>query len=175
MIEKTFPYSDVDMTYSHQTHRYTLTADAVRQHLNVDLGTMLNPAGSIDRAGIAPTFLSHVSREVYSYIYACGTDNDLQEYLLAKHPNARRILLDAMLAQVEYMILNGDIYQVSGVDIRKGSAMDRRALRGARVSLEVEDILSRPLDAATPSIVYRGEWSSYPCRLRLPAYESEEY
>ena len=175
MSEKTFPYSDAYMTYSHQAHRYTLTPDAVRQHLNVDLGAMLNPAGAVDRAGIATTFLAHVSREIYSYIYACGPDNDLQEYLAAKHPNARRILLDAMLAQVEYMILNGDIYQVSGVDIRKGTAMDRKALRGARVSLVVEDILSRPLDAVTPSIVYRGAWSAYPYRFRLPAYESEAY
>ena len=175
MTEITFPYSDADMTYSDKTHRYTLTTDAVRQHLNVDLGTVLNPAGSLDRAAVASAFLSHISREIYNYIFSCGSDNDLQEYLAAKHPNARRIILEAMLAQAEYAILNGDIYQVSGVDIRKGSAMDRRALRDARVSIAVEDILSRPLDHITPCLVYRGTWDHNPCRLRLPAYEREGY
>lgn len=174
MSEKTYPYDDADMTYSYQLHRYVLTPDAVRQHLNADLASVLNPAGAVDRAGIASTFLAHVSREIYSFIYSCGIDNDLQEYAAAKHPNARRILLDAMLAQVEYMILNGDIYQVSGVDIRKGTVMDQRALRKVQIAPEAQDILARQLDRFTPSLVYRGAWEGY-TSANLPAYETGGY
>ena len=174
MTERTYPYDDAGMTYSYQLHRYVLTPDAVRQHLNVDLASVLNPAGAVDRAGVPAAFLAQVSREIYSFIYSCGIDNVLQEYAAAKHPNARRIIFDAMLAQVEYLVLNGDLYNVSGVDIRKGTVMDQRALRKVQIAPAAQDILARQLDSFTPSLVYRGAWSVYP-RLRLPAYEGEGY
>ena len=167
-----YPFNDADMTYSHQTHRYTLTPDAVRQHLNVDLDTVLNPAGSQDRAALVPTFLASVSREIYAYIYSCGIDNFAQEYTAAKHPAARRILLDAMLSQVEYEILNGSIYNLSGVDVRKGHVMDTRALRRVQIAPMAQDVLARNLDANTASLVYRG---STAIMLNLPAYEEEGY
>ncbi|MBQ8908327.1 MAG: hypothetical protein IJY71_07065 [Clostridia bacterium] len=171
-----FPYSDAMMTYSVQTHRYTLTPYAVRQILNVDLEAVLNPAGALDKSVIANALLSNVSREIYAYIYACGLDNSLQEYLAAKHPNARGIILDAMLAQVEYMVLNGSLYQVSGVDIRKGIVMDQRALRKVQIAPMAQDVLARPLGPDMPSLVYRGAINALQLYAkRLPAYDEEDY
>lgn len=175
-MENTYPFNDAMMTYSHQTHRYTLTADAVRHHLNVDLESVLNPAGALDRAAIVPVLLSNVSREIYSYIYSCGIDNDVQEYLAAKHPIARRIILEAMVAQVEYMILNGDIYNLSGVDIRKGQVMDQNALRKVQIAPMAQDILSRPLSYELPCLTYRGTINMLQLHAKyLPAYEREGY
>jgi hypothetical protein len=125
---------------------------------------------------VASAFLSNISREIYSYIYACGADNDTQEYIAAKHPAARRIILEAMLAQVEYTILNGSIYQISGIDIRKGSVMDQRALRRAQIAPMAQDILSRSLAPDTPCLTYRGTFDLFPLNLKfLPAYDEEGY
>jgi hypothetical protein len=171
-----FPYSDNAMTYSYQTHRYTLTADAVKEALNVDLETVMNPAGAVDRAAIVPVLLSTISREIYAYIYSCGIDNNLQEYLAAKHPQARHIILDAMIAQVEYMILNGDIYKLSGVDIRKGGVMDQRSMRKVQIAPMAQDVLARPLSSALPCLTYRSAFSAPDLNSKfLPAYEEEEY
>ena len=176
MERTSYPFNDPSMTYSERTHRYTLTADAVKNELNVDLETVMNPAGALDRASIVPAFLANVSREIYAYIYACGIDNDVQEYLCAKHPSARRIIFEAMIAQVEYMILNGSLYQLSGVDIRKGSVMDQRSLRKVQIAPMAQDILARPLGGDIPCLTYRGSYDSWSLRCkRFPAYEEEGY
>lgn len=175
MSDIIYPYNDGDMTYSYRWHRYTLTTQAVRDHLGVDLDTCLNTRGAIDRAAVAPAFLSSISREIYTFIYSCSSYNEMQEYLAAKHPAAREILLDAMLEQVNYTLINGDISKLSGVDVRRGTVMDRKALSVAHIDPVAEEILARPLDACTPSLIYSGTSFSVSRHIVLPAYESEGY
>lgn len=175
MSEKIYPYSDDAMTYSEKWHRYVLTPQAVRDHLGVDLETRLNTRGAVDRAAVAPAFLNSVSRELYAYIYSCGVQNAMQEFLAAKHPAARDILFEAMLEQVNYTLLNGDITKLSGVDIRKGTVMDRKALVVAQIDPVAIEILSRPLDAVTPCLIYNGASFMFYRPIKLPAYEAEGY
>lgn len=175
MSEKTYPYSDGDMTYSEKYHRYVLTAQAVRDHLGVDLEARLNTRGVADRAAVVPAFLNTISRELYSYIYSCSVKNAVQEYLAAKHPAAREIILEAMLEQVSYTLLNGDITKLSGVDIRRGTVMDGRALRAAQIDPVAIEILSRPLDTVTPCLIYSGTSFMFYRPMELPAYEAEGY
>ena len=176
MAEKVYPYHDDDMRYSYRMHRYVLTPMAVREHLGVDLDTCLNTRGAADRAAVAPAFLNMISSEIYAYIYSCSTQNDVQEYLAAKHPRARDVIMQAMLEQVSYTLLNGDVSKLSGVDVRKGTVMDRRALRTAQIAPVAIDVLSRPLDQATPCLIYGGSSFMLPClTMSLPAYETEGY
>lgn len=176
MATKVYPYHDDDMRYSYRMHRYVLTPMAVREHLGVDLETCLNTRGATDRAAVAPAFLNTISSEIYAYIYSCSSQNDLQEYLAAKHPRARDIIMQAMLEQVSYTLLNGDVSKLSGVDVRKGSVMDRRSLRAAQIAPVAIDILSKPLDHVTPCLIYGGSAFMLPfCTVLLPAYETEGY
>ncbi len=175
MSEKTYPYSDDAMLYSEKWHRYVLTQQAVRDHLGVDLDIRLNTRGAVDHAAVAPAFLNNVSRELYAYIYSCNVQNAVQEYLAAKHPAARDILFESMLEQVSYLLLNGDIAKLSGVDVRKGVVMDRKALAAAKISPVAIEILSKPLDTVTPCLIYSGASFMFYRPMALPAYEEERY
>ena len=172
----TYPYSDADMEYNFQAHRYILTDSCVRRELNLDLALTLNTRGLIDRAAAAYNFLNQISRDVYAYLYSLNVKNDLQEYLAAKHPNARRILRDAMLEQVLYVQINGDLTKVAGIDVRKGTHISRGYLNRASIAPVAEQLLSRPLDDRTPALAFRGCAYGTPfVNLHLPAYESEGY
>ena len=175
MSENRYPYSDDAMTYTERWHRYVLTQQAVRDHLGVDLGEQLNTRGAVDRAAAAQMFLNTISREIYAFIYSCGSQNVVQEYLAAKHPAARDILFEAMLEQVSYTLLNGDIAKLSGIDVRKGTAMDRKALSVSQIAPVAKEILSRPLDTVTPCLIYGGVSFRFYRAMRLPAYEEEGY
>lgn len=170
------PYNDEYMTYDERAHKYRLTPFAVREFLAVDLSDRLNARGMTDKAAAPVAFLRVISDEIYAYIYSCNVNNLVQEFLAAKHPAARNILMEAMLAQVTYTLLNGDISALSGVDIRKGMVMDRNALKAARIAPVAIDVLSKDLDTTVPSLCYRGAnfgglWST----MTFPAYEKEGY
>lgn len=172
----TYPFSDTDMVYNYNTHRYTLTDECVKRELNMDLALTLNTRGVIDKGSAVNSFLSQISRDIYAYIYSTNVNNDLQEYIAAKHPSARRILRDAMLEQVLYVQINGDLTKVSGIDLRKGTHIDRGYLARASIAPVAEDILSRRLDANTPALAFRGcGYGNAFTQLNLPAYESEGY
>ena len=172
----TLPYSDADMQYNFETHRYTLTEDCVRRELNMDLTLTLNTRGLIDKSAAAFNFLNQISRDVYNYIFSTNVNNALQEYLAAKHPNARRALKEAMLEQVLYVQINGDLTKVAGIDLRKGTHIDRGLLNRASIAPVAEEILSRPLDENTPALAFRGcSYANAFTALHLPAYESEGY
>lgn len=168
----TYPYSDADMTYNEATHRYTLTVEFVARETGADLLTVLNNRGIMDRTALANNYLREISSVIYSQIYASSTQSEIKEYLAAKHPAAREILKQAMLEQVLYTLSNGDIANLSGIDVRRGVVVDRRALAAARIAPLAEEALNRQLDATTPSLLYRGHLYSLK---RLPAYESEGY
>lgn len=170
------PYNDEYMTYDYRAHKYRLTPFAVREMLAVSLEDRLNARGMTDKAAAPVAFLRVISDEIYAYIYSCNDKNLVQEFLAAKHPAARNILMEAMLAQVTYTLLNGDVSNLSGIDIRKGMAMDKRALNEARIAPVAVDILSRDLDVVVPSLCYRGAnfgglWTT----MTFPAYEQEGY
>lgn len=171
-----YPFSDAQMVYNYQSHRYILTAECVRNELNMDLATTLNTRGVIDSGTAVNSFLNQISRDIYAYIYSLNTYNDLQEYLAAKHPRARDFLRDAMLEQVLYVQINGDLTKMSGIDMRKGAHIDRGYLRRASIAPVAEDILSRPLDDDTPALTYRGgSFGNAFVGIRLPAYSTEGY
>lgn len=176
MANTRYPFNDGDMVYNYRSHRYTLTPSVVKEVLNIDLDAVLNSRGSADKSAVTAAFLNNISNVIYSFIYSNGVQNQAQEFLAAKHPTARVLIREAMLEQVAYEIMNGDISKLSGVDVRKGGIMDRRALRAARIAPVAVDILERPLDHITPCIVYSGTANMIPFRVKpLPAYEEEGY
>lgn len=127
-----YPYSDNDMVYDYDKHRYILTNDCVKRELNLNLEAELNKEGTSNPANEVNAFLDEISFQVYNYIYSHAQNQKVAEYRCAKNPGLRTSLKDAMVKQVKYVYINGDIANESGIDFARGSAMRLEDMRGGR-------------------------------------------
>lgn len=158
----TYPFSDDYMTYNDKTHRYTLTKKAVFDWLGINLDTRLNVSRLDNASAAADIALQGISRHIYGYIYARTRYKTYIEYVLAKNPECRGILQQAMLNEVDYTINNGDFWQYAGVNLSEGRAMDLSTLRDARVvSADTEQLLYQPLSCGL-MLCYQGNMSIPP-------------
>lgn len=114
-----FPFSDDDATYVGIDHQYELTSKYFQErgrNLEIEIsGT--NP----DRV---KQFLSALRRKFYSRIYNTNKSTRQQiNYMIAKRGihgytpyEYRQSFLEAMFIEGEYLLDNGDISSISGVD-----------------------------------------------------------
>ena len=114
-----FPFSDDDATYIGLDHQYELTSKYFQErgrNLEIEIsGT--NP----DRV---KQFLSALRRKFYSRIYNTNKSTRQQiNYMIAKRGihgytpyEYRQSFLEAMFIEGEYLLDNGDISSISGVD-----------------------------------------------------------
>ena len=168
-----YPYSDELLFYDKVLHRYVLTPKAVQLALNVNLVDRLNNRGASSAEDNASVVLSQISLEVYNFIYKHTSQWLYLQKVLAKAPSAREVIKQAMLQQVSYYLVNGQIDKFSGVDLRNGRAMDLRDLRGlASIDPQTEAILEQPLIETGVSLLYRGRYSIPPFK---PNYVEEDY
>lgn len=169
-------YNDTYMRYDYEAHRYVLTTEYVAKKLNIDLVARINATGSIDRAQAATLLLEHASKSVYSWIYETGGENDVQEWILGTDPQARALIRDAMGEQVMYLLINGDLGLVAGVDGATMSGAGQSAFAEARIAPNAKAILQRNLSAYKCPIVFFGRFPiSHGDRVRLPAYAEDNY
>lgn len=116
-MPNTFPYSDEVLKYNYDAHRYILTADGVKKRIGVDLNVVVKSAFIPDKTTAVNQFLDDVSDEIYAYVYSYNIDNNYQEYLMAKSPQARENLEQAMLRQIQYILTNGKIDDYIGMNM----------------------------------------------------------
>lgn len=114
-----FPFSDDDAVYIGKDHQYELTSQYFQErgrNLEVEIeGTQP------DRVKI---FLAYLRRKFYSRIYNTNKSTRSQiNYMIAKRGirgysqyEYRQAFLEAMFIEGEYLLDNGDIASVSGVD-----------------------------------------------------------
>ena len=118
------PFDDTYMTYDQNTHRYTLTIAAVDEEFDISL---VEFAGS---QANAESLLREISSDVYKAIYKFNRHDEkhrrVVEYKLAKHPDARNIIKDAMLDYVRATIRSGYaiVKDLSPVNPELGIVMD---------------------------------------------------
>lgn len=165
----TYPYNDEYMTYDFDEHRYILTPKAVLDKLNIDLIERLNPGGSATRERVPHQFLDEISDIIYSQIYDYSSQPSIQEYQIAKIPSARRVIMDAMLKQVDYSLVNGFLDQYSGIDLKKNSKVD--GLSSRYLAPRAKSKLSNPLIETGVPLLYAGKYSM----IFKPHYEEEGY
>ncbi len=135
------PYSDNQMTYNERAHRYVLTQECVLEDMNIDLGAVLNTSDVADVASAAEKFLDRVSMQIYAWIYRVNPFRFRTERELALNPNIRPYLYDAMKEQVFYVLNNGDLSALSGVNVDTGMTVEERRKRSAEVAPLAKDIL----------------------------------
>ena len=152
----TYPYDDEYMAYDYDEHRYILKPQATLDKLNLNLIERLNPGGAVDRARVPHQFLDEISDIVYSQIYDYSSQPSIQEYQIAKIPSARKVIMDAMLRQVDYSLVNGFLDQYSGVDLRKGTKSPKFNER--YLCDRAKSILKNPLIETGIPILYCGKY-----------------
>lgn len=141
------PYSDAYMRYDELKHRYILTPKCVLDELGIDMEARLSAKGSANPQATINALLDRVSALTYRFIYAHNIDNEAQRYAIETLPSARRILFEAMKAQLTYVMAVGDL-SLSSDKNKRLQYMDDVAA----------EILSNPLPEIGYSLIYTGGW-----------------
>ncbi len=161
MNNQRYPFDDGVMKYDYNMHRYVLTEQGVLRELGENLKVILNKSGDANPSTLAERFLNRVSQVVYTWLYKDSMNEAWIEYLLAKFPSLRPRIKEMLQAQTLYMLMNGDLGLMSGVNVAKGQAMDINALRGrARIAPEVEDLSKQIIPELGYCLKYAG---ALPC------------
>ena len=135
------PYSDNLMTYNERVHRYVLTQECVLEDMNIDLGAVLNTSDVADIGNAPERLLDRVSMQIYEWIYSVNPFRFRTERELALHEKNRYFILEAMKEQLLYILNNGDLTAVSGVNIDTGMAIEEQRKRSSEVAPLAKDIL----------------------------------
>ena len=127
-----FPFSDDDATYYGREHQYELTREYFEERgRNLELEIEGNEPDKIKH------FLAAVRLKVYQYIYNHGKSSRQQlNYLIAKRPlrgyspyEYRQAFLEAMFIEGCYLLDNGDLSSVAGVDLDTMQNMSADVMR----------------------------------------------
>lgn len=161
------PFTDNRMKYDYNKHRYVLTEEHVLESMNIDLRAILNASMSADIANVVDRLLDRVSFEVYSFIYRVCAFRYETEKTLALDNGARGFILEALEEQLLYILQNGDLAAMSGVNVQTGLAMDKSVKRAAEIAPLAEDVLIS--SGYVSAIIPRG------MRDIIPHYEEEGY
>lgn len=127
-----FPFSDDDAVYIGKTHQYELTSKYFQErgrNLEIEIS-----GNSPDKVKL---FLSQLRTKVYTRIYNTNKSTRQQlNYLIAKRGingytpyEYRQSFLEAMFIEGEYLLDNGDISSVAGVDLDTMQNMSAEVVR----------------------------------------------
>ena len=141
------PYDDAYMRYDELRQRYILTAQCARDELGIDINARVSAKGSVNPQAIVNALLDRVSALAYRFIYAHNIDNEAQRYAIETLPSARRILFEAMKAQLTYVMAVGDL-SLSSDKNKRLQYMDDVAA----------EMLENPLPELGHSLIYTGGW-----------------
>lgn len=127
-----FPFSDEDATYNGLSHRYALT-DKYFQERGRNLQLEID-GSSPDKVN---NFLSYLSMKVYNYIYNNSKSTRQQlNYMIAKRGiygftlyEYRQSFLEAMYIEGCYLLDNGDLSNVAGIDLDTMQNMSADVMR----------------------------------------------
>ena len=102
----TYPYNDKYMRYDMRTHRYVLTVDYFIDVMPVELARRTQ--NNVQSQNTVNALLDRASNLIYGYL---AKHNDAQtiQYIIAKCPSARQIIMDALGSQCVYMFTVGDL------------------------------------------------------------------
>lgn len=128
----TFPFNDDDAIYDGLFHQYELTPSYFKER-GRNLEVEIEGTGA-DRVKM---FLRHLRMKVYTYIYNHSKSNRAQlNYLIAKRGlngyskyEYRQAFLEAMFIEGCYLLDNGDLSQIAGLDLDTMQNMSADVMR----------------------------------------------
>lgn len=128
-----FPFSDDDATYYGLDHQYQLTEKYFQERgVNLELEVEGKSPDKIKN------FLRYLRMKVYNFVYSNSKSSKRQlNYLIAKRGilgytpyEYRQTFLEAMFIEGCYLLANGDISNVSGIDLDTMQNMSADVIRG---------------------------------------------
>lgn len=132
--EMVFPYSDKYAKYIGKYHQYEPTEALFNEH-GIDIRKKLEQ--EISGNSVA-NFLAYVRFKFYLYVYSHNkSSRPVMNYIIAKrgiksYPSRyeyRNNILDAMVYLGEYLLNNGDISQISGIDLDGMTSLSIETIR----------------------------------------------
>lgn len=145
-MNETYPKSDEYMRYDFKTHRYVLTLQYVTDVLGIDLEARVNSNGAVNGQAIIDRILNTASIHVYNYVFSHNINKQSQQWIIAKCPSAREIIMQAMGDQLAYLLTVGDLTRSIKSEERE-NYMDIQAK--SILDQDVREI-GRPLTTAIP-------------------------
>ena len=142
------PFSDADMVYDINKHRYILTPQFCRDR-GIDLDIIIHKDLFPDPQKAIEIVLDRISLLVYTNIYNYGRQKRHKEFLLACHPDLRDIIKEALFERLNYVTSSEDLSVRSGALVSQGVRIETRDL----VPSIVEEMLLRPT-----GLLHRGEY-----------------
>jgi hypothetical protein len=142
------PFSDNEMTYKADVHRYVLTEEFCRNN-GIDLGLILETAALPNPSQAPQLLLDRVSQLVYQNIYNYGRQKDIKEYLLACGQEYRDVVKQAMFERLNYITSSGDLSIKSGAIITQGTRINVKDL----IPSTVEEMVLR-----NAGLLFRGRY-----------------
>lgn len=127
-----FPFSDNDAVYVGKDHQYELTSKYFQERgRNLEIEITGNQPDKVNQ------FLSALRRKFYTKIYNTNKSSRQQlNYMIAKKGirgytpyEYRQAFLEAMFIEGEYLLDNGDISSVTGVDLDTMQNMSADVIR----------------------------------------------
>ena len=100
--------NDEMMIYDERKRRYILTEACALQY-NIDLKKELNAGGAPAKNNLPAQILDRISRTVYNFIFLHGDRESKLETLEEYDDYYRPFILDAMVEQLLYFMVNGDL------------------------------------------------------------------
>ena len=141
-----YPFNDEFMIYSETENCYILTQECAQNRLGLNLIEKVNERNAVNQQAALRRVLNQVSRLVYSYIHKHNYRTDIQDYIIAKVPSARKMIQEAMEEQLLYMSMKGDL-----------SRSTDREKRELAIDETAKEICSRVLPEIGIPIIYTGE------------------
>jgi hypothetical protein len=132
------------MYYDLKNHRYVLKPEYIRDTYAIELAAALDTSGSINARKAVEGFLKRASMVLYNYIYQHNpSQKEYVEYRMAKFPDAREKIQEAMGELVYYWLMNNvDLTLHSGINVETGKLYNRADINLNTVPHSVELILS---------------------------------
>lgn len=112
------PYSDDNLTWDAEWHRYTITEAGLRAHA-VNIRPMLEAGLAEDTSLDIIEFCKIVSDLIYNHIHKHSIHNARQDHWIATSSQARQIIERAMARQSQYMVAKGNLSQSLDASLRE--------------------------------------------------------
>ena len=142
--EMHFPFSDRKATYLGLSHQYQLTSSYFEER-GINIEKSLEDNGDPQKV---EHFLQYLRFKVYNYIYTHSKSSRPQlNYLVAVRGlrtfgryEYREAFLEAMFIEGCYLLTNGDLSQISGVDLDTMQSMSAVTMRNEDRDMDINCI-----------------------------------
>lgn len=133
------PYDDKYMKFDFTTHRYVLTEEDSFDNLAINLSER------IENENVRKRVLRTVSNQIYNFIHSHNTNNDWQDYIIAKTESGRAIIKEAMEEQLIYFLTAGNVSR----------SLDKEE-RSLAIDEMAKEVLLRTIPEIGTTILYTG-------------------